>query len=136
MKIILRPDDRLRTKVMSLFATGGHPGAQSTFCGAHSGMYVIDRFGDLYACWERTGNDKIRTGKINRMHGGDGDRDRGHVAQPNGDLEPGLQAMPHGAFSGCRGITEAYCSRGKSRCRARLRRKTRQPRRWCETTWP
>jgi uncharacterized protein len=65
MKVILRPDDRLRTKVMSMFSHGGHPGAQSTFCGAHNGMYVIDRFGDLYACWERTGNAKIRIGKIN-----------------------------------------------------------------------
>jgi uncharacterized protein len=27
-------------------------------------MYVIDRFGDMYACWERTGNPKIRIGRI------------------------------------------------------------------------
>lgn len=65
MTIIQRPDDRLRDKVMSIFTDHGHPGAQPTFCGAHNGMYVIDRFGDMYACWERTGNAKIRIGTIN-----------------------------------------------------------------------
>jgi uncharacterized protein len=64
MEVIARPDDRLRSRVQSIFESGGHPGAQPTFCGAHNGMYVIDRFGDLYACWERTGNSKIRIGRI------------------------------------------------------------------------
>lgn len=64
MEVIHRPDDRLRSRVQSIFVSGGHPGSQSTFCGAHNGMYVIDRFGDMYACWERTGNPKIRIGRI------------------------------------------------------------------------
>jgi uncharacterized protein len=64
MEVIHRPDDRLRSRVQSIFDSGGHPGSQSTFCGAHNGMYVIDRFGDMYACWERTGNTKIRIGRI------------------------------------------------------------------------
>lgn len=64
MRWIARPDDRLRSRVQSIFESGDHPGAQPTFCGAHNGMYVIDRFGDLYACWERTGNAKIRIGRI------------------------------------------------------------------------
>lgn len=64
MEVIHRPDDRLRSRVQSIFASGDHPGSQATFCGAHNGMYVIDRFGDLYACWERTGNEKIRIGRI------------------------------------------------------------------------
>ncbi|MEY9859297.1 radical SAM protein with 4Fe4S-binding SPASM domain [Catenulispora sp. GAS73] len=64
MNVIDRPDDRLRNRVLSLFSHGGHPGGQPTFCGAHTGMYVIDRFGDMYACWERTGNPKIRIGRI------------------------------------------------------------------------
>ena len=64
MEMISRPDDRLRGHVRSIFDTGGSLGSQPTFCGAHGGMYVIDRFGDLYACWERTGNEKIRIGHI------------------------------------------------------------------------
>ena len=27
-------------------------------------MYVLDAFGDIYACWERTGDPKIRIGHI------------------------------------------------------------------------
>lgn len=64
MRIIRRPDDQLRSRVLSIFMSGDHPGLQPTYCGAHTGMYVIDRFGDLYACWERTGNAKIRIGRI------------------------------------------------------------------------
>lgn len=64
MSVIARPDDRLRSRVRGIFDTGSHLGSQPTFCGAHNGMYVIDRFGDLYACWERTGNQKIRIGRI------------------------------------------------------------------------
>jgi uncharacterized protein len=64
MEVIGRPDDGLMRRARSIFDTGGHLGAQATFCGAHEGMYVIDRFGDMYACWERTGNAKVRIGRI------------------------------------------------------------------------
>jgi len=64
MMMIGRPDDGLRSRALSIFSDGGHPSLQPSYCGAHNGMYVIDRFGDLYACWERTGNAKIRIGHI------------------------------------------------------------------------
>jgi uncharacterized protein len=64
MRIIMRPDEQLRSRVLSIFMSGNHPGLQPTYCGAHKGMYVIDKFGDLYACWERTGNAKVRIGRI------------------------------------------------------------------------
>ncbi|HEX5289102.1 MAG TPA: radical SAM protein [Streptosporangiaceae bacterium] len=64
MEDIYRLDDRLTQRARSIFDAGGHMGGQPTFCGAHEGMYVVDRFGDLYACWERTGNAKIRIGRI------------------------------------------------------------------------
>jgi uncharacterized protein len=64
MSVIGRPDDRLKATAMSLFSHGGHPDTSPTFCGAHNGMYVVDRFGDLYACWEKTGNPNIRIGRI------------------------------------------------------------------------
>ena len=34
------------------------------FCGAHDRMYILDGFGDVYACWERTGNPDIRIGRV------------------------------------------------------------------------
>jgi uncharacterized protein len=55
-------EDRLR-KVM----TGGQDPMtlyKSSFCGAHEGMYVFDAFGDIYTCWERTGDPDVRLGYV------------------------------------------------------------------------
>ena len=41
------------------------PNFQASFCGAHNKMYIFDAFGDIYACWEKTGDKKIRIGYIN-----------------------------------------------------------------------
>lgn len=59
-------DDPLALRALQIF---GRSGAQSmpmqaTFCGAHRGMYILDPFGDIYACWEQTGNKNIRIGWI------------------------------------------------------------------------
>jgi uncharacterized protein len=64
MAVIEPKDSQIRRRARSVFG-GGHASMQTTFCSAHSGMYVIDRFGDMYACWERTGNSKTRLGRIN-----------------------------------------------------------------------
>lgn len=37
---------------------------KESFCGAHTGMYVFDPRGDIYACWERTGDARIRIGYL------------------------------------------------------------------------
>lgn len=37
---------------------------KETFCEAHRAMYVFDCFGDVYACWERTGDRSLRIGWI------------------------------------------------------------------------
>lgn len=37
---------------------------RTSFCSAHTTMYVIDAFADLYACWERTGDPSLRIGHI------------------------------------------------------------------------
>ena len=37
---------------------------KSSFCGAHNSMYVFDAFGDIYACWERTGDKNVRIGAV------------------------------------------------------------------------
>ena len=63
MQVIQPKDSTIRLRARSIFS-GADASLHATFCSAHSGMYVIDRFGDMYACWERTGNTKIRIGRI------------------------------------------------------------------------
>jgi uncharacterized protein len=59
-------DDSLQQQARRIFE--GQEGAafrlRTTFCGAHTTMYVIDAFADIYACWEHTGDPKIRIGHI------------------------------------------------------------------------
>jgi uncharacterized protein len=40
------------------------PTFKAAYCGAHVGEYVIDPFGDIYACWERTGDPSTRIGAV------------------------------------------------------------------------
>jgi uncharacterized protein len=60
------PTDRLRAKVSSVLNGTADPrGYHSpTYCGAHTSMYVFDPFGDIYACWERTGDERVRIGYL------------------------------------------------------------------------
>lgn len=59
-------DDRLRDRARQVFDKRSDPlpSFKASFCGAHTSMYVIDPFGDIYACWERTGDPAIRIGAI------------------------------------------------------------------------
>jgi len=63
---VSRPDEGLRARARSIFDTGGEilPSLRPSFCGAHDRMYIFDPFGDIYSCWERTGDPKIRTGRV------------------------------------------------------------------------
>jgi uncharacterized protein len=60
------PDDGMLERAASVFGQQSDPAPwmKSGFCGAHSTMYVIDAFGDMYACWERTGDKSLRIGAI------------------------------------------------------------------------
>ncbi|TRU69792.1 MAG: SPASM domain-containing protein [Microcystis viridis Mv_BB_P_19951000_S69] len=66
MRVIERPDDGLMVRVREIFAENREPinSFKASFCGAHNKMYVFDPFGDIYACWEKTGDPKIRIGHI------------------------------------------------------------------------
>ncbi|MDJ0729707.1 MAG: radical SAM protein [Crocosphaera sp.] len=66
MKVIDRPDDGLMARVRQIFEQRKSPlpNLKASFCGAHNKMYVLDAFGDIYACWEKTGDKKIRVGYI------------------------------------------------------------------------
>lgn len=64
--ILTRPDEGLRARARRIFDTGGEilPSLRPSFCGAHDRMYIFDPFGDIYSCWERTGDPKVRTGRV------------------------------------------------------------------------
>ncbi|MEM7584561.1 MAG: radical SAM protein [Acidobacteriota bacterium] len=66
MKIIGRPDDGLIDRVRSIFDTrrGAVTNLKASFCGAHNKMYIFDALGDIYACWEKTGDASIRIAAI------------------------------------------------------------------------
>ncbi|HEU4326477.1 MAG TPA: radical SAM protein [Roseiflexaceae bacterium] len=64
MKIIGRPDERLVLAAHAIFGSRSKPNVRTSFCGAHSAMYIFDVFGDIYACWERTGDARIRIGHV------------------------------------------------------------------------
>lgn len=68
VSVIDTPDDDIRRQTRSIFSGGEELDpliySRSSFCGAHTGMYVFDAFGDIYACWERTGDSRIRIGRV------------------------------------------------------------------------
>jgi uncharacterized protein len=65
MRVIGRPDDGLQAVVRRMFDDGhAVPQFKTSFCGAHTGMYIFDAFGDIYACWERTGDARVRIGRV------------------------------------------------------------------------
>lgn len=64
--IIGRPDETIRIRARQIFdgQEGLVPQLRPSFCGAHDQMYIFDPFGDVYACWERTGDPAIRIARI------------------------------------------------------------------------
>jgi len=60
------PDERLRQTVHRIFVEKADPTPlmKSAFCSAHDRMYIFDAFADIYACWERTGDAKVRIGRV------------------------------------------------------------------------
>ncbi len=66
MRVIERPDDGLKNRIWRIFDGQEKPRYRPSFCGAHIDMYIFDPFGDLYFCWERTGDPKIRIGHITK----------------------------------------------------------------------
>jgi len=57
-------DDALRRQAQRVFTEKGLPSFKSSFCAAHTGMYIFDPFADIYACWEKTGDAKVRIGFV------------------------------------------------------------------------
>jgi uncharacterized protein len=64
LRVLGRLDDTLRQQARRIFSQRGLPAFKPSFCSAHTGMYIFDPFGDIYACWEKTGDDKVRIGHV------------------------------------------------------------------------
>ncbi|MFL6260738.1 MAG: radical SAM protein [Thermoanaerobaculia bacterium] len=66
LRVLARPDEGMRARSRSIFEAGGEvlPSLRPSFCGAHDRMYIFDPFGDIYACWERTGDRDVRVGHV------------------------------------------------------------------------
>jgi uncharacterized protein len=62
--VLGRVDDTLRHQARRIFTRRGLPAFKPSFCSAHTGMYIFDPFGDVYACWEKTGDEKVRIGHV------------------------------------------------------------------------
>lgn len=60
------PSDAVKKSVRDILQTRKNalPMLRSAFCSAHSGMYVFDAFGRIFACWERTGSDEHAIGRL------------------------------------------------------------------------
>ena len=57
-------DDSIRNQAWRIFSGEGKPSLKPSFCSAHTGMYIFDAFGDVYACWEKTGDTRIRIAHV------------------------------------------------------------------------
>lgn len=65
LALLGRPDEGVRARARRLFdGEEVLPQFRPSFCGAHDQMYIFDPFGDIYACWERTGDPDIRIGRV------------------------------------------------------------------------
>ncbi len=64
--VLARPDEGLRVRARRIFDSPGNvlPSLRPSFCSAHDKMYIFDPFGDIYACWERTGDPDVRIGRV------------------------------------------------------------------------
>jgi uncharacterized protein len=66
MSVLTRPDEGMRARSRRIFDSSEPilPSLRPSFCGAHDRMYIFDPFGDIYACWERTGDRDVRVGHV------------------------------------------------------------------------
>jgi len=91
LRAIARPSDELRGTVLRILSGDAQPWQmyKASYCGAHSTMYVFDAFGDIYACWERTGDPSIKIGSIDQ----NGDPNLRHRKGP-AIVTPGKRLLP------------------------------------------
>jgi uncharacterized protein len=66
LEVVDRPDDAIKYQARRMFgeSLSAIPNFRESFCSAHTRMYIFDAFADIYACWERTGDQKVRIGHV------------------------------------------------------------------------
>jgi uncharacterized protein len=71
MRVYRLPDAGMKSRARQIFThkLDPTPGFKTGFCSAHDRMYIFDVFGDIYACWNRTGEPEIRIGSV--LEGGE-----------------------------------------------------------------
>jgi uncharacterized protein len=57
-------DSAIVRNAREVFASGGASKHKTAYCGAHTSMYIFDAFGDIYACWDRTGDQRLKIGAL------------------------------------------------------------------------
>ena len=63
-RVFRHVDGSMHERALNLFESGNRPDMKAAFCGAHTGMYLFDAFGDIYACWDRTGDQNLKIGVV------------------------------------------------------------------------
>ncbi len=61
--------DLMKKKQVGIFLNKNKNNLKTNYCGAHGSMYLFDSQADIYACWEKTGDKKIRIGTIDKYAG-------------------------------------------------------------------
>lgn len=65
MQAVGTQDDGMKARALQIFDSRNvSPPGMTSFCMAHNRMYIFDVFGDIYACWDRTGDKNLRIGFI------------------------------------------------------------------------
>jgi uncharacterized protein len=66
LELISRPDDSIKLGARRIFSNPATamPSFRESFCSAHTRMYIFDAFADIYACWEKTGDARVRIGHV------------------------------------------------------------------------
>lgn len=64
-KVFTRVDGGMRDEVRKVLIEQKPPALKTAYCGAHGSMYIFDSFGDIYACWDKTGDRNLRIGTVN-----------------------------------------------------------------------
>ncbi|GIP08738.1 radical SAM/SPASM domain-containing protein [Paenibacillus macerans] len=55
----------LERSIEYTFNKGGYAPLKASYCGATTGMFAIDPYGDIYPCWDVLGNYDERIGQVN-----------------------------------------------------------------------
>ena len=64
--VIRRPDDGVKSNAHKVFEEPDEmvSSVRESFCTAHTQLYMFDAFANIYACWEYTGDPKVRIGRV------------------------------------------------------------------------